>query len=472
MSESGQTAKVRLFWRIVEPKKQIPEERKRISNAFIKSMMVPLFFETLLSMVVSLVDTLMVSYAGEAAVSGVSLDSMIFLIFMYVFNAMATGGAVVISQYIGNKDEKNATFATSQMAVVTLLLSVAFLVLMIFSKNAILNFLYPDVEEDVMTACRVYLGIVILAFPANAMYNVGTALFRSLGKTSVTMKVSIAMNIVNLVGNAIGIFVLHAGAAGVAWPTVISWYVAAIAMTFLAMNSKKNHVYLSIRKMFPLSGSMIGRIVKIAVPNSIENGLFQLSKVVLGSLVSTFGTSQIAANGIGQTFWSLAATMMGALGPLFVTVTGRCMGAGDPDAAEYYMRKMCRMGVLLSSLWNILILALMPLMLNFYNISAQTRSYIVIIVIIHNIFCGLVSTFSGPLSGGLRAAGDVRFTMFAAIFSTVICRVALSFLFGQLMGMGVIGIALAMVCDWCIRAAIQWPRFTSGKWKSKKVIDN
>ena len=158
------------------------------------------------------------------------------------------------------------------------------------------------------------------------------------------------------------------------------------------------------------------------------------------------------------------------MSPVFITVIGQCMGANDSEAAEYYMRKLLRLSVLLSFTWNVLIVCLLPVLLPLYDISAETKHYIIVIVIIHNIFCGLVSPFSGCLSSGLRAAGDVRFTMLAAIFSTVICRVFLSFLFGKWMGMGVIGIALAMVSDWCIRSGIQWARFRQGKWKSMRVI--
>ncbi len=458
-----------LLAKMIEPKQQISEERKTISNDFLKKMIVPLFFEQLFTMVVGLVDTMMVSHAGEAAVSGVSLDTMIYTIFMYIFSALAVGGSVVISQYIGKKDNENAILSASQTMVFTILVSLVLMVPMILFGNNLLHLLYPSVEAGVMEACKIYLRIVVFSFPANAIYNVGASLFRSMGKTNITMRISLIMNIINVVGNAIGIFVLHAGAAGVAWPTTISWYVAAILMTYYACN-RENPVYLAGNQMKKLDRAMIGRIVNIAVPNSIENGLFQLSKVVLGSLVATFGTSQIAANGIGQTIWSLAAVMMVCLSPACITVTGRCMGAGDTEAAEYYTKKMLRLSVILSSAWNVFILALLPLILKLYDITPETRYYIIVIVIIHNIFCGLVSPFSGPLGASLRAAGDVKFAMYAAIFSTVICRVALSFLFGKFLGLGVIGIAIAMVLDWSIRAGIQWARFKSGAWKTKNVI--
>ena len=455
--------------KIIEPKMQIDDSRKILSNRFLRDMIVPLFIEQLLVMVVGLADTMMVSHAGEATVSGVSLDTMVYTIFLYIFTALATGGAVVVSQYIGSKDRKMAVGASSIMVQISLIISFLCLALMLPFGNSLLRLLYPNVEPAVMDACRIYLRIVTWSFPANALYNVGAALYRSTGRTAVTMKVSLAMNLINIVGNAIGVFVLHAGAAGVAWPTTISWYFAAACMTFLC-SKRDEEVYIDWKEAVKPDPAMSMRILKIAVPNSIENGLFQLSKVILGSLVATFGTSQIAANGIGQTIWSLAATIMVAMSPVFITVVGQCMGANDPEAAEYYTRKLLRLSVLLSCVWNIFIGLLLPLMLPLYDISSQTKYYIIVIVIIHNIFCGLVSSFSGPLSGGLRAAGDVRFTMFAAIFSTVVCRVFFSFLFGKWLGMGVIGIAIAMVLDWCIRAAIQWVRFTKGTWKTMKVI--
>ena len=455
--------------RILTPSVPLPEERRMISDTFLREMIIPLFIEQLLVMVVGLADTMMVSHAGEAVVSGVSLDTMIYTIFLYIFGAIASGGAVVVSQYLGNRSEEDAAKAAGRMLSVGIIASILCTALMLAFYKPLLAFLYPDVEPAVMEAAIIYLRIVILSFPANAIYNAGAALCRSLGKTRLTMEVSLAMNLVNVAGNAIGIFVLHAGAAGVAWPTTLSWYFAAVVMTAICASPRQSVRFHAGTVVRP-DRVMDGRILRIAVPNALENGLFQLSKVVLGSLIATFGTSQIAANGIGQTIWSLAATVMVALSPVFITVIGQCMGAGDAEAAEYYMRKLIRIGILASTVWNILVLLFLPAILPLYAVSEETKRLIVIIVILHNIFCALVSTMSGPLSAGLRAAGDVRFTLFASIFSTVICRVALSFLFCLVFRMGVIGITVAMVLDWCIRAFLQMKRLSGGKWKTQKVI--
>ena len=453
----------------IEPKYQIDERKKVFTDSMLKAMIVPLVVEQLLQLVVGLADTMMVSYAGEAVVAGVGLDTMIYTIFIYLFTAISAGGSVVVAQYIGSKDRENGNLAASQIFHLTGIVSIVCMVLMLFFGSSLLEIMYPSTEPQTMAACKTYMWIVALSFPANAIYNAGAALYRTMGKTSVTMKVSILTNLVNVVGNAIGIFVLHAGAAGVAWPTTISWYVAAVLMTILCLQQDQD-VYITWKHMLRFNGSMTKRILGIAIPNSVENTLFQAAKVVLGILVATFGTSQIAANSTGQTFWSLAACMGTAMSTIFITVIGQCIGSGDEEAAEWYMHKLTRLSVVLAVIWNAAVMILTPILLPLYDLGSETKRLILIIVAIHNLFSATVQPFAMPLSSGLRAAGDVKFTMWASIFCTVICRTFLSFLLAKWLGLGVIGIALAMALDWCIKAALDIWRFRSGKWKNKAVI--
>lgn len=455
--------------RFLNPSPALPGERQLFSNRALKAMIVPLLIEQLLQMVVGIADTLMVSYAGEATVSGVSLDTMLYTIFIYLFTAIATGGAVIVSQYLGSGDRDMADLSAAQIYRMAAIVSLACMAAMLLLGRFVLALLYPAVEPEVMAACRTYLWIVTLSFPANAVYNAGAALYRSMGRTRTTMYVSVAMNLMNVAGNAIGIFVLHAGAAGVAWPTTIAWYFAAAVMTALCMN-RRSQVTFRPRLALRPNGDMRRRITRVALPNAVENTLFQLAKVVLGALIATFGTSQIAANGIGQTLWSLAACMCVSMSPVFITVIGQCMGAGDVEAADWYMKKLTRLSLLLAILWNALVVALLPMLLPLYSITAETRRLVWIIVLIHNSFAALVQPFSMPLSAGLRAAGDVRFAMWSSIFATVICRTLFSFAFGLWMGMGVVGIALAMGIDWCIKGALDVWRWKGGRWKEFKLI--
>ncbi|MBQ8110158.1 MAG: MATE family efflux transporter [Clostridia bacterium] len=432
-------------------------------------MIVPLLIEQLLQLVVGIADTLMVSYAGEATVSGVSLVTMIYTVFIYLFTASATGAAVIVSQYIGRGDRGSANLAASQGFHIAGLVSLACMAAALLLGNAALALLYARVDGAVMSACRTYLRIVALSFPANAVYNAGAALYRSMGRTRTTMVVSGLMNLINVIGNAIGVFVLKAGAAGVAWPTTISWFFAAVVMTALCLN-ERNQVFVNPRDMLRPDREMARRILRVAAPNAAEQVLFQLAKVALGSLIATFGTSQIAANGIGQTLWSLAACMCTSMSPVFITVVGQCMGAGDVDAAAWYMRKLTRLSLALSTLWNALVLMLVPAILPLYAITGETRGFIWTIVIIHNIFAALVQPFAMPLSSGLRAAGDVQFSLWSSLLCTVVLRTALSFALGLWLNMGIVGIAWAMVLDWCLKAALDIWRFLGGQWRNKRVI--
>ena len=303
---------------------QISKQRQIFTNKNLKNLIIPLIIEQLLVLLVGIADTLMVSYAGEAAVSGVSLVNQLNNVFLYIFNALASGGAVVASQYIGNKDQKNGNLAASQLVMITTVISVFLMLFAILLREQLLTLLFGDVENDVMSACLTYLIISAFSFPALAIYNSCAELFRSMSKANIVVYVSFLMNIINVAGNAIGIFVLHAGVAGVAYPSLISRTVAAIVLLIL-ISSKKNVLYIRLSDILKWSKSMIKRILNIAIPNSIENGLFQISKVVLSSIVALFGTSQIAANGVAQSFWSMAALFSLAMGPAFITVIGQCM---------------------------------------------------------------------------------------------------------------------------------------------------
>lgn len=439
------------------------------SNQDLSNMIVPLFFEQLLVMLVGMADTLVISYAGEAAVSGVSLVNQFNTIFIYLFTALASGGSVVISQYIGGKQSDRAGESSSQLLVCSTMFSVVLGLFVLVGNEQILRLMFGRVEDSVMEACITYLRISAYSYPTLAIYNSGAAVYRSLGKTSVTMKISIVANLINVVGNMIGVFVLHAGVAGVAYPSLIARAFSAIAITVLCFR-KENEVRYRRQWIFQWNGGMMKSILNIAVPNGVENGIFQLVKVALSSIVALFGTYQIAANGVAQSIWSMAALAGVAMGPAFITVIGQCMGSRDIEAADEYFKKLSRITLALSSVWNLLIFGLTPLFLQLYALEPETKRLVIYLVLIHNVFNALAYPFSGALSNGLRAAGDVKFTMYVSVASTIAGRLVLSWVFGIALNLGVIGIALAMVCDWVIRAVIFIGRWRSGKWKQYQVI--
>ena len=439
------------------------------TNKQLIKMIVPLFIEQFLLMSVGIIDTFIISSCGEAAVSGVSLVNQFSNIFIMLFTALAAGGAVVVSQYIGKGEDDSTTKASSQLLMFSTVFALILSVIVLIFHKQMLSLLFGKVEADVMQACITYLKINTYSYVFLAIYNAGAALYRSMGKTKMTMYIQIIANVINVIGNIIGVYYLHAGVAGVAWPTLIARAFSAVAVTYLCFNIH-NTAHYKVKDIFAWHGKLLKSIFDVAVPNGVENGVFQAVKVALSSVVALFGTYQIAANGVAQSIWSLAALLSSSMAPVFITVIGQCMGAGDIEQAKFYFKKLLKMTLVLSVSWNLITLALTPVIMRFYSLAPETKSLIIQLVIIHNIANGLALPLASPLGSGLRATGDVKFTMVISIISTLAVRLLFSYILAIGFNMGVIGIALAMCMDWIFKGIVYFIRYKSNKWTQFKLI--
>lgn len=439
------------------------------TNKDLRNLIFPLFIEQFLLMFVGIADTFTVSFSSEADVSGVSLVTSFNTVMVFLFTALSAGGAVIISQYIGCGDTKKASLAAGQLLTVSCLISALLTVLILWFRTPLLRLLFGQIDADVMAACESYLFITTLSLPALAIYDAGAALCRSIGKTNTTMYISLVANLINVAGNCIGVFGLHLGAAGVAWPSLFSRTLSAAAVTIFCFQ-QKNAVFYHWPDILHWDTDAQKKILGIALPNGLENGVHQLVKVALSSMVALFGTYQIAANGVAQSIWSLASIMGLAMAPVYTTVIGQCMGARDIDAANFYFKKLNRITLVLSVLWNAFVFALTPLIVQHSAISAQAKSLVIYLVLINNIFNGLAYPFAGSLGNGLRAAGDVTFTMAVSISLTIGARLFFSALFGLYFGWGVIGVAIGMSMDLVFRGLIFIHRYKSQQWTRFQLI--
>lgn len=439
------------------------------SNKDLRNLIIPLFIEQFLLMFVGIADTFAVSFSGDADVSGVSLVTSFNTVLIFLFTALSSGGAVIISQYIGGKNKKAASRSAGQLLMISTVISMIMAALILVFRTQLLRLLFGKIEADVMAACESYLWITTLSLPFLAIYDAGAALCRSIGKTNVTMNVSVIANVINVIGNCIGVFVLKTGAAGVAWPSLISRVFSAAVITFFCFR-KKNSVRYQVRDVFAWDGSLLRKVMGIVLPNGVENGVHQLVKVALSSMVALFGTYQIAANGLAQSIWSLASVMGLAMAPVYTTVIGQCMGAADIDAANFYFKKLNKITLLLSVLWNALVFVVTPLIVRCSAISPEAKELVIWLVLINNIFNGLAYPFAGSLGNGLRAAGDVKFTMIVSITLTIAARLFFSTLFGLWLGWGVISVAVGMSLDLVLRGAIFIRRLKSQKWTRFRLI--
>lgn len=439
------------------------------SNKDLRNLIIPLFIEQFLLMFVGIADTFVVSFSSEADVSGVSLVTSFNTVLIFLFTALSSGGAVIISQYIGSENEKSASRSSGQLMMISTVVSVLMTVLILVFRTQLLNLLFGKIESDVMSACEIYLFITTLSLPALAIYDAGAALCRCIGKTNVTMYISVVTNIVNVLGNCVGVFILHLGAAGVAYPSLISRVISAVAVTMFCF-SKKNSVRYKMSDILSWDGMLLKKIMGIALPNGVENGVHQLVKVALSSMIALFGTYQIAANGVAQSIWSLASIMGLAMSPVYTTVIGQCMGARDIDSANYYFKKLNKITFVLSILWNALIFVITPLIVRYSAISAEAKTLVIWLVLINNIFNGIAYPFAGSLGNGLRAAGDVKFTMIVSVTLIIAARLLFSALFGLWLGWGVIGVAIGMSIDLVFRGIIFIVRYKRQKWTKFELI--
>ena len=435
----------------------------------LRQLIYPLIIEQVLAITVGMVDTVMISYAGEAAMSGVSLVDMINNLLISIFAAIATGGAVVISQYLGNGNKSRASQAASQLITVAMVIAMGFMVLSILGNRPILSLLFGSIEPDVMDSASIYFLISAWSYPFLAVFNACAAIFRSMGNAKISMKISAGMNIFNAIGNAILIFGFSMGAAGAALSTFAARVLGAIVILMLAAGSG-NEVRVKYRELLRLEKDMVRRILHIAIPSGVENGLFQLGRVLVVSIIALFGTAQIAANAVANTLDSMGCIAGQAMNLAMITVVGQCMGAGEKEQAIHYTKKLWKTTYLITAVINTFILLGLPLILKCFSLSQEAYRYAYILVMIHDGMAIFLWPTSFTMPNALRAAGDVKFCMFISIFSMVVFRILFSVVFGIWLGWGAIGVWTAMVIDWIFRAALFVWRFVQGKWLEYKVI--
>lgn len=439
------------------------------SNRELANLIGPLVIEQLLAVFVGMADSIMVANVGEAAVSGVSLVDNIMILIINIFAALATGGAVVAGQYIGRKDEKSACKAATQLVWFVSLSAVAIMILVYFGKDIILNQVFGHITAEVKGHADIYLLIVTASIPFIALYNGGAAIFRAMGNSQVSMRVSLLMNAINVTGNAILVFGLRIGTAGVAIPTLISRMVAAIVITVLLCNQTRIlHIERTLKIRF--DGRMIRKILAIGVPNGLENSMFQLGKILVLSLVSTFGTYAIAANAVSNAIALFQILPGMAISLAITTVISQCVGANDYEQVHYYLKKLLAI-IYVEMVGTVaLIFLALPLILKAYNLSDQTAAAATNIIHFHGISAMIIWPLSFALPAAYRAAGDAKACMYTSIVSMWIFRIGFSYLVGKYMGLGVFGVWVAMVIDWVVRAICFIIRYFNGKWKHGAIV--
>lgn len=443
--------------------KSMDKQNLLFSNQDLRKLIVPLVLEQALAITVGMADTMMISSVGEAAVSGVSLVDMFNMLIFSVLSALSTGGAVVVSQNIGASKMGEARKSAKQLLVTVLVFSTVLTILVVIFKRKLLNLFFGSIEQDVMEAALVYLLISAISFPFLGVYNSCAALFRSMGRASVTFKVSVVGNLINVCGNALCIFGLHMGVAGVAIPSLLSRAVMGIIL-YILLKNPKYEIYFD-KNPFKVEIDIIKKILYIGIPSGVENGIFQLGRVMVVSIISGFGTIQIAANGVANSLDNIGSLVGQAMNLAMITVIGRCVGADDQKQIRYYMKKLLIIAYAATAAVNIPLLLNLDTVLAIYGLSAETTRLAWILVMIHNGLAMILWPMSFTFPNMLRACNDVRYPMTVSIFSMFVFRVGFSYILGVRYGMGAVGVWIAMVIDWIFRIICFTVRYFHGDWK-------
>ncbi len=444
------------------------KEKYLFTSKDLYKLIIPLVLEQLLEVIVGMSDSIMIASVGEEAVSGVSLMDNVYILLINIFAALATGGAVVIGQYMGRNDIKKARESATQLIWLMLFSAIGIMTLVYIGKEFILTIVFGDITKEVYNHANTYLMICSASIPFLAVYNGGAAIFRAQMNSKIPMLISCLMNAINVFGNAILIFGFKFGTAGVAIPTLVSRMIAAFIIVYL-LTKKSLQIHINKTFKFKFNKHLIKKILHIGIPSGLENSMFQLGKILVLSLVASFGTSAIAANAVSSNLCNFEILPGIAIGFAMVTVVSRCIGAGEIEQAKFFTKKL--MKICYIALWctNIIIFISLPLILKIYNLTPETSETARNIILYHGVCSMLIWPLAFTISNTFRAAGDAQFPMIIGIISMWTCRIALSYVIGKNLGLGVFGVWVAMTIDWVVRTIFYVYRYLSGKWIKKAI---
>ncbi len=439
------------------------------SNRELRKLMIPLVIEQVLTALMGTVDTMMVAGVSSAAISGVSLVDSINKLIIFLFAALATGGTIICSQYLGHGNRDGSNKAGRQVLLSATVLSVIIMLLFLVINEWLLKLIFGTVDSDVMANAVSYFSITVFSYPFIAIFNAVAALYRAGGNSKLPMKISVACNLLNIAGNAFLIFGLNMGAAGAALSTTISQAVAAI--TILIMQCKPGQT-IDVGKLTEIRPDfkMIWLVLSVGLPTGVENAMFQFGKLIVQTTVSTLGTVSIAANAMVVQLELFTSMPSLAVGTGLVTVAGQCIGAGKVDQARYYTKKLTVWSLVILIITNWLIFFATPLVTKVSGMEAQAAKMTFDVMLVISIIKPFLWSFAFTPANGMRAAGDVKYSMIVSSVSMWIFRVGLTTVLCRYMGVGLIGIWCGYFVDWFVRAIFMGIRFKGEKWHQHHLI--
>ncbi len=439
------------------------------SKVDIRRLMIPLMLEQLLNSFMGMADTMMVSRVGSAAISAVSLTDAINVLIIQIFTALAAGGTILCSQYLGQKDVERGNRVARQVVLTMFTISMALAAVCLIFRTPLLHLIFGQVEADVMRGSQTYFWLSAVSFPFMAMFQAGSAFYRAGGNSRFPMTVSVISNLLNIIGNAVFIFVFHWGVFGAALATLLSRiFCAVVVMYFLRLPRQEiviNH-YFAIRPDF----TMIKRVLALGIPSGIENGMFQFGKLAIQSSVSTLGTISIAAQAMTNILENVNGIACMGIGIGMMTVVGQCIGAGKREEAKYYIVKLTALAEVVLIISCLSVYAFTRPVIHLAGMEPASGALCLYMMGWITIYKPIAWILSFIPAYGMRAAGDVKFSMILSTTTMWLCRVLLAVLLIRVFHVGTMAVWIGMFFDWSVRSIAYFWRFKSGKWLQFNLI--
>ena len=440
------------------------------SNRALVNLTVPIALNSLMAIFMGMADSIMVSSAGAAAVSAVSLVDAINNVFTTAFDSIPIGGSVVTSQYIGARQYDKAKQSIRQILYSGVVLATLCMVILLCFRKQVLNLIYGTIEQDVFDNAVTYFTLTLISFPFLVVGCTSTATLRAMAKNRQAVTITITANALNVVGNAILIYGFKMGVAGAAISTTFSRMVWCF-WGLIAIRSKKLPVQLE--KLFPIriDKDIMKRVLKVGTTNGFENALFYVGRLLVSTLIASLGTVYIAAYSLASSLNNFGWTMIAAYSTTAMTVVGQCIGAGEKGQAKQNAKKLLFAATITMVVCFGLVALFSNQLVGLYDLKPEeleVAAYYTRFAALLTIFTGYSMSFA-PM-GAFRAAGDIRYPVVVTTSTMFIFRVGLSYLLCYGFGLGLESVWLGMAADWICRTILNSIHFVRGKWLDKKLI--
>lgn len=448
-----------------------PRQRQLFTNKQLISLVIPIFMEQMLGILVGMVDGIMVSTAGQAAISGVSLVGNVSTVLLNLATSLAAGGAIVASQYLGAGKKRDCQRAMGHLLTMTVGAGIIVMVFCLIFNRPLLTLFFGHVEKDVMDASVSYFSWLSISYPFLTMISAGGAILRVKRNTKVSFYVSIIRNVVNIIGNATFIYGFNMGAEGAAIATAISRVVGA-ATIMMVVFSPKQEMRPTWNDIFHIDLKLMSRVTRVGLPTGVESSLFQLGRLLTLSMISGFGTFQIAANTTAGSLTNIVVTITTSIRTALLTVIGQCVGARDEKQIQGNFRKGLIFGYIAHGIGAILMVIFRYQALGLYaSLEPQTVELAAKLMCLHLIPAIFLYPLSFQIGSCLRAANDSAFVMWVSTLSMAVFRLTLAWLLCVKLQWGAPGVYVAMVVDWICRSVCFTVRWFRGTWKKKCGMD-